>query len=191
MVQKAKNARARFEAAALALFEELGVAGATVSDIAARAQLTERTFYRYFTDKREVLFGRASELEARVVDAIQGAPADTAPLAVVIGALEAVADFFDGHRATVKQRLAIVAAHPEFLERETLKMGALTTSIRQALETRRVEPSIARIASEASVSIARVALESWVNDPSERGFAHHVQASRLDLEAVVLKDRPR
>ena len=59
MVQKAPNARQRFETAALALFQDRGVARTTVPDIAARAQLTERTFYRYFSDKREVLFWRA------------------------------------------------------------------------------------------------------------------------------------
>lgn len=94
-----------------------------------RAQLTGRTFYRYFADKREVLFWRAGELQARVANAVAGAPAHVRPLAVAIRALEAVGDFFDGSRANVKLGQALVAAHPEFLEREMLKLHELMSAM--------------------------------------------------------------
>jgi hypothetical protein len=50
------NARGRLEQAALALYGERGFENTTVAEIAARAGLTERTFFRHFADKREVLF---------------------------------------------------------------------------------------------------------------------------------------
>jgi len=49
------NATDRLCVAALKLFEERGFEQTTVAEIAARAGLTERTFFRHFTDKREVL----------------------------------------------------------------------------------------------------------------------------------------
>jgi len=54
------DAAGRFRAAAMELFGEIGYEQTTVAAIAERAGLTARTFFRYFTDKREVLFsGRA------------------------------------------------------------------------------------------------------------------------------------
>ncbi len=188
MVQKAKNARKRFEIAATALFQERGVERTTVPEIAARAQLTERTFYRYFADKREVLFWRAGELQARVANAVAGAPAHMRPLAVAIRALEAVGDFFDGSRANVKRRQALVAAHPEFLEREMLKLHELTLAMGAALEKRGLEAPVARMVSEAGVTIARVALERWISDDRERDFAHHIQGSRDELRIIMIED---
>ena len=51
------NARGRLEKAALELFRERGFDQTTTAEIAERAGLTERTFFRHFADKREVLFG--------------------------------------------------------------------------------------------------------------------------------------
>ena len=56
MVRWEPNARGRLEQAALSLFGERGFEQTTVAEIAARAGLTERTFFRHFADKREVLF---------------------------------------------------------------------------------------------------------------------------------------
>jgi AcrR family transcriptional regulator len=188
MVKKAPNARERFETAALALFQDRGIASTTVSDIAARADLTERTFYRYFADKREVLFWRADALQARVLDAIADAPAQKGPLATLIGALEAVGDFFDGDRARVKLRQALVAAHPDFLEREMLKLQELTLAVGAALEKRGVETPTARMVSEAGIAIARVAAERWINDGSAREFAWHIQSAHNDLRVVMMEE---
>ena len=49
------NAHGRLERAALELFIERGFEQITVAEIARRAGLTERTFFRHFADKREVL----------------------------------------------------------------------------------------------------------------------------------------
>ena len=56
------DAAGRLERAALELFDERGFDRTTVSQIAKRAGLNERSFYRYFSDKREVLFGGGDEL---------------------------------------------------------------------------------------------------------------------------------
>src|ERR1700722_4118848 len=85
------DARGRLEQAAMELFEKHGYARTTVEDIAARAGLTERTFFRYFTDKREVLFSGSAALEALIVDTIGAAPASVTPLTAVTRAIEALA----------------------------------------------------------------------------------------------------
>src|ERR1700727_782009 len=77
------NALERLRAAALELFEEPGYDRTTVGDIAARADLTDDTSSRYFTDKREVLCSGSEELEKLIVSAVASAPGTLSPLEVV------------------------------------------------------------------------------------------------------------
>src|SRR6476660_5767598 len=81
------NARGRLETAAMELYAERGFESTTVAEIAERAGLTERTFYRYFADKREVLFYGAPALQALLVGAVDGAPQSRSPIDVVVAAL--------------------------------------------------------------------------------------------------------
>jgi AcrR family transcriptional regulator len=81
------GARERLQATTLALFAERGFDATTVAEIASRAGLTERTFFRYFADKREVLFTGQDVFEGMFVDHIVAAPPDTEPFAVVAGAV--------------------------------------------------------------------------------------------------------
>src|SRR5450755_2142351 len=105
------DARGRLQQAAMELYGERGYDQTTVEDIAARAGLTERTFFRYFADKREVLFGGSKDLEKLIVEAIAIAPKTMAPLDVVAAALEATAPLFEHRRAYARKRQALIAAH--------------------------------------------------------------------------------
>ena len=49
----------RLKAATMALFAEKGVEETSVVEIAQRARVTTRTFFRYFPDKRDVLFAES------------------------------------------------------------------------------------------------------------------------------------
>ena len=71
------DSRGRLQEAALALYSERGFDQTTAAQIAARAGLTERTFFRHFADKREVLFGGSALLEERIVAGVAGAPRRT------------------------------------------------------------------------------------------------------------------
>src|SRR5579871_2425332 len=77
------NARGRLEQAALDLYRERGFEQTTVAQIAERAGLTERTFFRYFADKREVLFWGQARLLELYVNAIANAPASASPIEMV------------------------------------------------------------------------------------------------------------
>src|SRR3954471_23364125 len=119
------DAQARMTRAAMELFDERGFAQTTVADIAERAGVTERTFFRYFADKREVLFDGANQLQAFVVDAIAAAPVDAAPMDVVADAFAGTALFMEERRDFARQRSAVIAATPGLQERELLKMAHL------------------------------------------------------------------
>src|SRR5271168_1327836 len=92
------NARGRLVQAAFALYGERGFEETTVAEIAERAGLTERTFFRHFADKREVLFAGADALQELVVSAVASAPATAAPIdAAVAGVQAAAALLQEGH----------------------------------------------------------------------------------------------
>src|SRR5258708_35332057 len=73
------DSRGRLQEAALALFAERGFDKTTAAQIADRAGVTERTFFRHFADKREVLFGGSAVLQERIVAGVAGAPGDDGP----------------------------------------------------------------------------------------------------------------
>ena len=187
MVQKAPNARERFESAAMALFQERGYARTTVPEIAARAGLTERTFFRYFTDKPEVLFWRAGELEASIVTAIGRPPAGAPPLDVLLAAFEAVGGFFDATHAEVSTRHALVAAHPEFKARDMLKKQELTAAVDGALRARGFNEAEARIASEIGMTVWRVALDRWSRSRQDAKFFDHVHHAFEQLRTFACR----
>src|SRR5947208_9266691 len=110
------DARVRLQEAALALYGERGYEETTVAEIAERAGLTKRTFFRYFADKREVLFSGSAQLQQLIVDAVVAAPATASPLDAVAAGLDAAAARFD-MRELSAARQRIIAAHPELQER--------------------------------------------------------------------------
>src|SRR3989441_9214047 len=107
------NARGRLEQAALQLFIERGFEQTTVAEIARRAGLTERTFFRHFADKREVLFAGAEDLAELVVTTLAAAPAAAGPLDATAAALDTVAAAFHDRRPFARRRQSVIAAHAE------------------------------------------------------------------------------
>jgi AcrR family transcriptional regulator len=179
------NARERLERAAMELYRERGFDETTVAEIAGRAGLTERTFFRYFADKREVLFWGAAALKEFLVHAVAGAPDSTAPIDAVAAALEATSASFEERRDFARQRQALIASHPELQERELIKLASLAAAIAEALRRRGVAEPAASLASEAGVAVFRIAFESWVHDPKRRTLSRHVRQSLKSLKAVA------
>lgn len=180
------DAEDRFRAAALELFGEIGFEQTTVAAIARRAGLTSRTFFRYFTDKREVLFNGSERLQKMMVDALVDAPANASPIDAIAAALTKPADFFDdARRPFARLRNAVVAATPDLHERELIKMATLSAALAQALRQRAVEEPDASLLAEAGIAVFRVAFAQWVHPSEDRDFAEIVDASLVRLRALT------
>jgi len=179
------NALERLQRAAMELYRERGFDETTVAEIAARAGLTERTFFRYFADKREVLFAGAGPLHELLRDKVARAPDSTAPIDAVAAALEASSAVFEERRDFARQRHALIAAHPELQERELIKLASLAATLAEALRRRGVTDPAAILAGEAGIAVFRLAFESWVHDPKRRDFSRHVRESLGALKAVT------
>src|SRR6516225_2726958 len=102
------NARGRLELAALELYLERGFEQTTVAEIAKRAGLTERTFFRHFADKREVLFAGADMLQDLLVSTVASAPDSAAPIDAVAAALEAAGAVLQQRREYSRRRQAVI-----------------------------------------------------------------------------------
>jgi AcrR family transcriptional regulator len=161
------------------LYISRGFEKTTAADIAQAVGLTERTFFRHFADKREVLFGGQELLEQAFLDGVAAAGPDASPLQVVASALSAAAAFFpDERRAHSRRRKTIISANPALLERELLKLAGLATAVAAALRARGVPEATARLAAESGVTVFGVAFRKWIADGEERSF--------LDIEHEVL-----
>jgi len=185
------NARERLEKAAMELYRERGFDETAVADIAARAGLTERTFFRHFADKREVLFGASLALHELLARSIAATPASLAPLDAVAAALEATSSLFDGRRTFAKARQAIIAANAALQERELTKLASLASTLALALRSRGVPDPAATLAAETGIAIFKLAFEQWVMDDKKRGLAHHVRAALDALKAVAAEGKRR
>ena len=115
------DSRRRLEEAALALYAERGFDHTSVAEIAERAGLTERTFFRHFTDKREVLFSGAGALQELFVSAVASAPEGATPLEAVSEALAAAGAVLQQRGDYPRQRQSIILASAELRERELIK----------------------------------------------------------------------
>jgi AcrR family transcriptional regulator len=179
------DAKGRLGKAALELYAEHGYEQTTVAEIAARAGLTERTFFRHFADKREVLFAGGSALQELMVAAVTGAPDSFAPFDAVAAGLDAAAAAMDDGGDFPHRRQAIIAANPELQERELIKLAGLAVAMADALRQRGVCDPAASLTAEAGIAVFRVAFERWTSEPAGRDFAARIRESLDELKAVV------
>ena len=164
------DSRGRLHEAALALYSERGFDQTTAAQIAEQAGLTERTFFRYFADKREVLFGGSALLQERIV----------------AGGLDAAAAMLgEGRRDLTRQRYEVIAANPELRERELAKLADYAAAVAAALRQRGVSPSQATLAAEAGMTLLRIAVQRWAGEEDDRDLASIMRAAVAELRDVA------
>jgi AcrR family transcriptional regulator len=162
MVRWEPDSRGRLEEAALALFSELGFDNTTVAAIAERAGVTERTFFRHFADKREVLFGGGTALQDAILAGVREAVPARSPLEAVVAGFDAAGELLEGRRRFALARSAIIAANPSLQERELIKLASIAAAVADGLRERGVSDPDAGLIAELGVGAFRVAFGQWV-----------------------------
>ncbi|GAA0539366.1 TetR family transcriptional regulator [Paractinoplanes ferrugineus] len=185
MARWQEGAAGRLQGAALRLYAERGYEQTTVAEIASEVGLTARTFFRYFADKREVLFAGSAQLRDGMAAAVAGAPATAGPMAAVSAGLEASLAFLGGDHAHSSARHSVITANAELRERELIKMASLAEAMAEALCRRGVPAADASLAAEAGTVVFRVAFEQWVTGPPDASLPDLMHATLARLTEVT------
>jgi AcrR family transcriptional regulator len=182
----------RLRAVALELFASRGYEQTTAADIAGTVGVTERTFFRHFSDKREVLFRGQEQLTEAFLGGVSAAPDDAAPMDLVGAALEAGAVLFpDERRAYSRLRQSVIDRNPALLERERHKMSGLAAAIGHALRARGVGEPAATLAAESARTVFGIAFTQWIREGEERSITdieHELLAELRGLTGALPKN---
>jgi AcrR family transcriptional regulator len=179
------NAKERLAQAALSLYQEQGYEQTTVAEIAERAGLTKRTFFRYFADKQEVLFGGEDTLASLCASAIEKAPATATPMEIILAALEALVPIFQERHGIVRKRQSVIDANPRLQEREMLKRAALTSVMVDSLKRRAVVGSAASLIVNIGAAVFQTAFEQWVGETEASDLSRRVRAVFQQLQSII------
>lgn len=171
--------------AAMELFTERGFAQTTAADIAERAGVTERTFFRYFADKREVLFDGSETMTGAAYDAIAAAPPEASPLEAALAGAAAAAALLEDRRDHAVRRSKVIAANPTLQERELLKLSTMTEAMAAALRSRGTPEPTASLAAHSAVTVFHVAFARWVSAKRPGRLSTTMADTAHELRAVT------
>jgi len=161
----------RLQRAALELFATRGYEQTTATEIAQSVGLSERTFFRHFSDKRDVLFLGQDVFNQAFLDGVAAAPAQAAPIEIVTSALESAAALFpDERRDHSRTRQLVIEQNPALQEREAHKLRSLAATIADALRARGTDDPAATLAAESGVTVFGIAFAQWLQQDEQRSF---------------------
>ncbi len=172
MPRSRADARRRLQQATLELCREHGYDVTTTAAIAARAGVTERTFFRHFPDKREALFDGEEAFRDALTDAVGGAPAGLAPMDALLCAFRSVEPMLERNRGFTEPRQEIIARTPALQERVLTKTANLTSALSAALRRRGFEDGLATLAAKVGIAVLGYAVKAWFDDPRPGLDAH-------------------
>ena len=183
MPRSGEDARRRLQKAAFELFQERGYDQTTAAEIAARAGVTERTFFRHFPDKKEVLFAGEAAFRETLTGAVTTAPGALAPLEALRWGLRTVSRQLEQYRPFSEMRQRVIAEAPALRERELAKAAALIGGLAEALQRRGVDGQEAALAAHMGMAAFLYAMNSWQSDATG-GLDAHLDRAFDQLRAL-------
>ena len=185
MVRWEPDSRGRLEQAAMELYSQQGFESTTVAEIAERAGLTERTFFRHFADKREVLFSGSGAFQELIVSNVANASDSLTPVDAAAEGLLAAAAMLQTRTEFARQRAKIIAANAELQERELIKFASLSAALADTLRGRGVADPAASLTAEVAMAVFRSAFERWIEQTDGRDFPQLIRDSLEELTALT------
>jgi AcrR family transcriptional regulator len=187
--RKALRTREAIVAAAVALFEEHGYDGTSVAQIAERAEVGTRTFFRYFADKEDVLFGGPDgedEVLALIRSSLAPEGASDTPLRAAERAARAVLDLLSAQAELLPARERIVAATPALRARQLLKHDRYATVVEAELVGRQgLAPDRAALLGRVVLTCALAAYARWCADPSGPALGERFERTLAEAAAEL------
>lgn len=184
MTIKDDDVRTRLREAALKMFRERGFDGTTAAQIAAQAGVTERTFFRYFPDKREVLFGGEARVREALVASIADAPTGLGPLDTLFRAFRSLEAMHIEIQPYLMLRHEIISATPALHEREMAKIASLADVLAETLKARGVADLRAVLAARTGMAAFADAAFTWLDDPAV-GLTERLDLAFRELKGLL------
>ena len=180
----------RLRLAALDLYTTKGYESTTVGDVATRAGVTSRTYFRYFPDKREVLFGGADALRDRVACSLRDAPAEMPPLTATLHAMSTCEDLFHLHgHEQLRRRDAVISTSSELQEREAHKLASIAAVVASGLVERGSAPDSAQLVADLALAAFKQASWHWMDDPATPFAVLLYRAAAQAREVLIAQAR--
>lgn len=184
MPRNREDARRRLGQAALELFLERGYDATTTAEIAARAGVTERTFFRHFPDKREALFDGEAAFRDALSQAVLTAPEELGPMEALLCAFRSVERVLADNSAFSGPREVVIARTPALQERVLTKTAGLIGALSEALRRRGVDEGVATLAAQVGMAAFGYAARAWAGDPAS-GLEAHLRRAFDDLQGLT------
>ncbi|MBF6170786.1 TetR/AcrR family transcriptional regulator [Nocardia blacklockiae] len=189
MPRSGAEVRRRLQQAALELYRIQGFDQTTAAEIAARAGVNERTFFRHFPDKREVLFDGEADLRTALMQAIAEAPQGLSPFEVLLCAFRKTARNLERNRPFSDPRWKVIAVTPALRERELAKHAWLTDAVAEALRQRGIDAGPAGLAARTGWAAYQHAVQAWLDEPAD-GLDAHLSGAFRDLRSLSAAEVP-
>lgn len=188
MPRNGEEVRRRLQLAALELYRERGYEETTAAEIAAKAGVTERTFFRHFPDKREVLFDGDTAFTEALANAVHEAPPSLGVWDTLFVAFNAVKQMFIENRPFTEPRQRVIASNPALQERAVAKTRAVTATLASALTARGIPSPQANLAAQMGMATLSHAVAAWFADGSIE-LGEHIARSFEEVRDLSASSR--
>lgn len=179
--------RADLMASALRRFEQYGYESTTVPEIAGDADISTRTFFRYFVDKEDVLFPDNRELYRIAERSIRGSGEDVrSAFYVILAALTQVAAVIETSRDRLQARARVIARTPALRGREQVKYLEWQDELLPLLTDLKYPADDSRLAMNLAFGVWREAYRRWLEDPGSTSLSEHLAVVRRDSATLML-----
>jgi AcrR family transcriptional regulator len=179
----APDADLRLRDAALELFAQNGFDQVTAEHIAEAAGVTERTFFRHFPTKADVIFANGEHIVGSLVAAVRTQPPSTTPSQLLLAALTELANNFEPDRRALRVRAEIIRSVPALRERELLKQHHIAMAIVGEFVGRGIPNKRAVVLAGVGMVVFQSAYETWVTDRSRSSLATRIEKTLISVIA--------
>lgn len=179
------DARGRLAQAAFELYAEQGYERTTGAEIAGRAGMHERSFFRLFSDKREVPFHGMEQVALEFASSIREAPPEATAIQATRLAVEERCRLIQQSRAHAKLRREVVSGSADLRERDLAKHGELVDAIAAVLQERGTDKMASTLVAESCVMGMRIAVGAWLDRDEDSDLVDVFRAAMAELAALL------
>lgn len=169
------------------LYQTRGYEQTATADIAAEAGVTQRTFFRHFPDKREVLFGGEAQFIDALTRGVLTASRGLGPWDTLLHAFRSVEPLLIEQRSFSAPRRLIIATHPALQERAQTKIRDVMAALTSALRLRGVPDRSANLVAQMGMAAMGHAVAAWFESESSDLGTHveHAFKEVHDLSSLA------